>query len=87
MADFLAPEAADIDPSFIADDAPWSEVTHPKIMIRSARFLSPNTVMIEGESTQYGSLIIKRTQPLLLVFKKRDGKWRIACLRMQPFIR
>ena len=83
LADFLAPDnvdiEVDIDPVFGTEEQ-WSEVTHPQLEVRSTRILSPKIAIVEADNVQYGSLILRRSQPLLLPFRKYGGQWRIACI-------
>ncbi len=83
LADFLAPDnvdiEVDIDPVFGTEEQ-WSEVTHPQLEVRSTRILSPKIAIVEADNVQYGSLILRRSQPLLLLFRKYGGQWRIACI-------
>ena len=61
-------------------EEPLSEVTSPLITIRSIRLITPRVALVECTSTQYGSAIIARTTSMLLVMKKDEGQWRVACV-------
>ena len=63
-------------------NGPWSEVTAPKIRCRSVRFITPDVALVDAENTQYGSVILVRRIPVLLVVRKEHGNWRIAALRI-----
>ena len=79
LSDLLAPDNVDIDPVFGTEEQ-WSEVTHPQLAVRSTRILSPNIAIVEADNIQYGSLILRRSQPTLLLFRKYGRQWRIACI-------
>jgi hypothetical protein len=59
----------------------WPEVTSPHIVIRSIRFITPRVALVDAANTQYGSVVLVRRVPLLLVMKK-EKEWRIASLRV-----
>jgi hypothetical protein len=61
---------------------PWSEVTTPRIVVQSVRFITSDVALVEATITQYGSIILVRRVPLLLVMKKEARDWRIASLRV-----
>jgi hypothetical protein len=63
-------------------NAPWTEVTKPVLTVRSTRFITTVVALVDAANTQYGSIIVKREIPLLLVMKKEAGVWRIAALRI-----
>ena len=63
-------------------DKPWSEVTTPRIVIQSIRFITTEVALVDAANTQYGSTILVRRVPVLLVMKKQAGDWRIASLRI-----
>jgi hypothetical protein len=60
----------------------WSEVTTPSFVIHSIRFVTTDVALVNAASTQYGSTILVRRIPLLLVMKKEGSDWRIASLRV-----
>ena len=62
-------------------DGPWSEVTAPRIVSKSIRFLTPDVALVDAVIAQYGSLSGSR-EPLLLLMKKQGMEWRIASLRL-----
>jgi hypothetical protein len=64
-----------------ADEQPLSEVTSPRITTRSIRLITPQIALVECTNTQYGSMIMVRSTPMLLVMKKDGAQWRIACVR------
>lgn len=65
-----------------SSDKPWSEVTTPRIVIQSIRFISAEVALADAANTQYGSTILVRRVPVLFVMKKQAGEWRIASLRV-----
>ena len=65
-----------------AHQEPLSEVTPPKIVIRSVRLITFDVALVECVATEYGSLIMARSTSMLLVMKKGELQWRIASLRV-----
>ena len=61
---------------------PWSETTPPHIVLRRIRFVTPDVALADGGNTQFGSVILVRSIPVLLVMKKEGQDWRIAALRV-----
>jgi len=61
-----------------------SEVTHPRLDIRSIRWVTDVTALVEVENTQFGSLILKHSESMLLVLRKYGVQWRIACVLGSP---
>lgn len=65
-----------------ASNQPWSEVTKPQIVTRSIRFITSDVALVDTANTQYGSLILVRSIPVLFVLKKEGTDWRISSLRV-----
>jgi len=65
-----------------ASEKPWSEVTTPRLVIQSIRFITPEVALVDAGNTQYGSMILVRRVPVLLVMRKEAKAWRIASLRV-----
>lgn len=61
---------------------PWTEVTAPRLVVESIRFITADVALVDAANTQYGSLILVRRVPVLLVMRKGATGWRIASLRM-----
>jgi len=61
---------------------PWSEVTAPRLVIHSIRFVTNDVALVDAASTQYGSTILVRRIPVRLVMKREGTDWRIASLRV-----
>ena len=61
-------------------DRPWSEVSVPRIVIQSLRFVSQDVALVECAKKQYGSMGV-RSLPLLFVFKNTGRGWRVFCIR------
>jgi hypothetical protein len=72
---------AQLDQMLSPAEEPLSEVTAPKIVVRSIRFVTPDVALVDGAVTQYGAVIFKKTVPILLVMKKQGANWRIAAFR------
>jgi hypothetical protein len=82
FTDVFAADAPENERSILtAHEEPWSEVTSPRITIRSIRLITPQVALVESANTQYGSTIVVRTTSMLLVMKKDEGQWRIASVR------
>ena len=64
-----------------ASDGPWSEVTAPRIVSESIRFVTPDVALVDAVIAQYGSLLVSR-EPVLLLMKKQATEWRIASVRL-----
>ena len=65
-----------------ASDRPWSEVTTPRMVIQSIRLITPDVALVDAANTQYGSTILVRRVPVLVVMKREGKDWRIASLRV-----
>ena len=65
-----------------SSDRPWSEVTTPRIVVQHIRWITPDVALVDAANTQYGSTILVRRVPMLLVVKKEGKDWRIASLRV-----
>jgi hypothetical protein len=75
---------ADLDRMLSRSAEPLSEVTAPKITVRSIRFITPDVALVDGINAQYGSVIVTKSVPVLLVMKKEGSNWRIASFRTIP---
>ncbi len=65
-----------------SDDPMWSEVTAPRITVRSIRFITADVALVDAVNSQFGSLILVRRVPLLLTMKRESGGWRITSFRV-----
>jgi hypothetical protein len=82
LTDVYTADAPENERSILsAHEQPWSEVTSPRITIRSIRLIPPQVALVECTNTQYGSMILVRTTLMLLVMTKDGGEWRIASVR------
>ncbi len=63
-------------------EEPWSEITGPRLVIQSIRFVTPDVALVNAVNAHYGSIILARRIPVLLVMKKEGTDWRIASLRV-----
>ena len=61
---------------------PFSEVTIPHLSVQSIRFITKDVALVDATAVQYGSTILVRRAPLLLVMRKEAQGWRIASLRV-----
>lgn len=84
-------DAAEVDEGFsvldrqlsAASREPLSELTRPHIIARSMRFITDDVAVVDCSRVQYGSVILSRSVPVLLIFKRGpDGSWRIECFRV-----
>jgi hypothetical protein len=46
------------------------------------RFVTPDVAKVKASASQYGSVILKRTMPVLFVLKREAGVWRISVMRI-----
>jgi len=60
----------------------WGEVTPPFIEIQSVQFVSPDVALVDASQTQFGSVILKRTVPVILLMKLDGKEWRILSMRL-----
>ena len=60
----------------------WSEVTPPVIETESVRFVSPEVAVVDGSQVQYGSVILKRILPIVLLMKLDGTEWRVVSMRV-----
>jgi len=63
-------------------DEPWSETTAPRIVSQRIRFITPDVALVDAANTQYGSVVMVRRVPVVLVMKREAGEWRIAAVRV-----
>jgi len=72
----------DLDRRLVPANTPWSEVTRPKIALQSIRFITYDVALVDAANSQYGSMILMRRVPLLMVMKRESSGWRVASLRV-----
>lgn len=65
-----------------ASNRPWSEVTVPRIVAKSIHFATPDVAVVDASNTQYGSVVLVRSVPVLFVMKRQGEDWRIDSLRV-----
>jgi ketosteroid isomerase-like protein len=63
----------------------WGEITPPFIETQSVQFVSLDVALVDASQTQFGSVILKRTVPVILLMKLDGKEWRI--LSMWLFLR
>jgi hypothetical protein len=74
---------ADVDRRMVhGAGEPWSEVTTPRFVIQSIRFITADVAVVDAENTQYGSVVLAVKVPVLFVVKRETGGWRIAAMRI-----
>jgi hypothetical protein len=71
-----------LDQKLIPAGTPWSEVTKPRIALHSIRFITSDVALVDAANTQYGSTILVRRVPVLLIMKRETSGWRIASVRV-----
>ena len=81
-ADNRLASLADLDRMLLPANTPWSEVTKPRIMLQSIRFVTPDVALVDAANTQFGSAILVRRVPVLLIVTREAAGWRIASLRV-----
>jgi hypothetical protein len=59
---------------------PMSEVSEPRLVVRSVRFVTPDVVAVDADLSQSGSLTFWRV-PVGFIMK-RESRWRIAAMRV-----
>lgn len=85
LTDVFTADAPENERSLLsAHEQLWSEVTPPHITTRSIRLIAPQIALVESTNTQYGSVVVMRSAPMLLVMKKDGAQWRIACVLALP---
>ena len=72
----------DLDRFFQPTGQPMSESTTPRIASQSIRFVTPDVALVDAAKTQYGSVLLVRSIPLLFVLKREGTNWRIAAVRI-----
>jgi len=73
---------SDLDKQLTSHNTPWSEVTKPRIVVRSIRFITADVALVDAVNTQYGSTILVRRIPVLVVMRREATGWRIASFRV-----
>ena len=70
------------DPKTAPDkDEIWSEKSHPTIVVRSVQFISSKTARVDAQRVQYGAITLRTSSPVVILFEKKRGGWKIASLR------
>lgn len=59
----------------------WREMTVPRIVSSSIRFITPNVAIVDGASTIRRAVTLAESVPLLFVLKKEGAEWRINAVR------
>ncbi|MCU1327965.1 MAG: hypothetical protein JWN34_3335 [Bryobacterales bacterium] len=71
-----AKQIADLDQMMSME--PLSEVTAPRLTVRSIQFVDPTVARVEAENIQYGSVIMQRVTPVVFVMRKMGANWRVV---------
>jgi hypothetical protein len=66
----------------IGMNEPWTELTVPRLVSGSIRFIAPDVAIVDGASTIRGAVTLAPRVPLLFVMKKDGGVWRISAIRV-----
>lgn len=61
---------------------PWTETTPPRLVTRRIRFVRPDLAVVCAAETQYGSVMLVRRVPVLLLMRREPQGWRVAGLRL-----
>ncbi|MGA2739085.1 MAG: hypothetical protein ABSG65_16725 [Bryobacteraceae bacterium] len=61
---------------------PWTELTVPRVVSGSIRFIASDVAIVDGASTIRGAVTLVPRVPLLFVMKKAGGSWRISAVRV-----
>ncbi len=59
----------------------WSETTPPYLGDETIRFLSPELALIDVNQIQFGSMLLKRSIPYLLIAKRDGDRWKVLSMR------
>jgi hypothetical protein len=70
-----------------ADIAPLDRMGGPGVSrvyfeANAIRYVRPDVAKVKASASQYGSVILKRTIPVVFVLKRQGGVWRISALRV-----
>jgi len=79
---FVATGRAAIVSAFERQRSAWSEVTPAFIETEAVTFVSADTALVDATQTQYGSMILKRSVPIVLLMKLDGKEWRILSMRL-----
>jgi hypothetical protein len=82
LGDRLYPGVAAVTIRLSESRRPWSEVTPPRIEEVQIRRLAPDIALVDAAWVQYGSTILRRALPAILVLKQENEEWRVATLRV-----
>lgn len=66
----------------IGMNEPWTQMTAPRVVSGSIRFITPDVATVDGASTIEGAVTLARSVPLLFVMKKEGAGWRISMVRV-----
>jgi hypothetical protein len=66
----------------IGRNEPWTELTVPRVLSGSIRFVTPDVAIVDGASTIRGAVTLAPRVPLLFVMKKEGVEWRISAVRV-----
>jgi hypothetical protein len=75
-----ARQIADLDQMMSVE--PLSEVTVPRLTVRSIQFVDPTVARVEAENIQYGSVIMQRVTPVVFVMRKIGANWLVVSFRL-----
>jgi hypothetical protein len=65
----------------IGMDETWTEMTVPRIVSGSIRFITPDVAIVDGASSIRGAVTLAPSVPLLFVMKREGKEWRIGAIR------
>jgi hypothetical protein len=68
----------------IGTDETWTEMTIPRVVSGSIRFITPDVAIVHGASTIRGAVTLASSVSLLFVMKKEGREWRICAVRACP---
>jgi hypothetical protein len=68
-------------PVAIGINEPWTELTVPRVVSGSIRFIAKDVAIVDGASTIRGAVTLAPRVPLLFVMKKEGDEWRISACR------
>ena len=65
----------------LSSTQPWSEVTTPRYTVQKIQFVTSEVALVDGTSTQFGSLILSQVRWLLFEMTRKGEGWQIASVR------
>lgn len=71
-------------PPVAGADEPWVVLTPRRIIVRSVRFPTHDSAVVQAASTVDRAMVVPRSVPLRIVMRREENRWRIASIRVVP---